>query len=161
MLGSTPLPPSVQTRVDSTGGEVCTNVFLITQGSVLVTSEGLKIGALGGDWDQVAWDEEGKQKVEVTTEGEEDGNEVSTRDFVQSTCQVFIVSSGLRLNERFDELPFASDVRNPSPSLPTQKLIFYPQPFKLFSPPLTSIHHHQLPNNHHHSPLSPQLLQPV
>jgi hypothetical protein len=72
MLGSHRLPRSVQARIDSTGGEVCTNVFLIAQGSVLVTSEGLKIGALGGDWDQAVWDAEGKPAAK-----EEDQEQVS------------------------------------------------------------------------------------
>ncbi|CDZ96519.1 Uncharacterized conserved protein [Phaffia rhodozyma] len=56
MLGSHALPEKVQAKIIETGGEICTNLFFVGQSNVLNTSEGIKIGAIGGNYDPVLWD---------------------------------------------------------------------------------------------------------
>ena len=50
-LGQHPLPPRVVEKLESSGGEVCENLYYLGKRTTLKTSEGVKIVALGGQLD--------------------------------------------------------------------------------------------------------------
>ena len=107
MVGAHQLPERVQQKVDATGGEVCTNVFFVGQSrqrslqsgvlsssspphvssrrlalagesGVMTTSEGVKIGAIGGDWDEAVWDYS-TESAKAPDDGEEPVSGASAR----------------------------------------------------------------------------------
>jgi len=47
------------------------SAFLSGQSNVMTTSEGVKIGAIGGDWDEAVWDYSTKSSKPIV-EGEEE-----------------------------------------------------------------------------------------
>lgn len=49
IIGDKPFPPTIQKHIESTDGEVCTNLYYLGKQGVLTTSEGLKIAFVSGD----------------------------------------------------------------------------------------------------------------
>ncbi|VDB82716.1 unnamed protein product [Peniophora sp. CBMAI 1063] len=51
MAGEHPIPQPVVDKFAKTGGELCTNVFLLGKSATFTTAEGLRIACLGGTYD--------------------------------------------------------------------------------------------------------------
>ncbi|KAL5511306.1 hypothetical protein ACEPAH_4522 [Sanghuangporus vaninii] len=51
MQGDNPLPQAVIQKYAESGGDLCTNLFLLSKSGVLTTSHGLRIACLGGVYD--------------------------------------------------------------------------------------------------------------
>lgn len=49
IIGDKPFPPTIQKHIESTDGEVCSNLYYLGKQGVLTTSEGLKIAFVSGD----------------------------------------------------------------------------------------------------------------
>nr|ODO02602.1 nuclear protein [Cryptococcus depauperatus CBS 7855] len=49
-LGKNALPPAIQDKIEITGGEVVDNLIFLGKSKVFVTSQGLKIGCVGGSY---------------------------------------------------------------------------------------------------------------
>ncbi|CAO3694451.1 unnamed protein product [Rhizopus microsporus] len=75
LMGETPFPPSVQQRIDSADGEVCSNLYYLGNRGILTTSQGIKIAFLSG--------------VQPKEEQEEnkDNDTHYTKDMVDKLCQ--------------------------------------------------------------------------
>lgn len=48
IIGNTPFPESIQKHIETTDGEVCSNLYYLGKQGVLTTSEGLKIAFVSG-----------------------------------------------------------------------------------------------------------------
>jgi hypothetical protein len=48
IIGDTPFPESIQKHIETTDGEVCSNLYYLGKQGVLTTSEGLKIAFVSG-----------------------------------------------------------------------------------------------------------------
>lgn len=49
IIGDKPFPATIQKHIETTDGEVCTNLYYLGKQGVLTTSEGLKIAFVSGD----------------------------------------------------------------------------------------------------------------
>ncbi|KAF2845435.1 CwfJ domain-containing protein [Plenodomus tracheiphilus IPT5] len=63
-LGSHPLPPAILQKLESSNDELCHNLFFLGKRTTMKTSEGIRIVALGGQFDPNATTSQSKNKYE-------------------------------------------------------------------------------------------------